>query len=320
MPSSLEMRHLRAFVALVERGSATAAAQELGLAQSTVSEALAALERALGTRVIARRRGSHEVSLTAAGTALLPHARQMLATVEAVHVAVVAAASEAQATVEIVANESISTHLLPEVLATQRERWPKTRFVVSPATCPGVRAAVRDGECHLGLLLETDEPSSSFTEVSAGRGQSNGPMAIARGVPLVVFAHPSHPLLRGPGGRPIQRHAVASYQLFVSDSAGDFYSLVRRLFEVDRMPGPQLEPVGTIEGVKRGVLTGSHALGLLPAYALREELALGRVATLALQPPLPQMRLDALSSDSRPPHPAIPGVLEGLRAVLAHGP
>lgn len=73
--SGLEIRQLRAFVALVERKRITAAAQSLGLAQSTVSEALSALERALGTPLVLRRRGGHGLELTDVGHALLPHAR-----------------------------------------------------------------------------------------------------------------------------------------------------------------------------------------------------------------------------------------------------
>ena len=72
-PFNLELRHLRAFVALVENGSITAASHVLGLAQSTVSEAIAALERELGTALIAHKRGSHTVALTPAGQVLLPH-------------------------------------------------------------------------------------------------------------------------------------------------------------------------------------------------------------------------------------------------------
>ncbi|HEY4592317.1 MAG TPA: LysR family transcriptional regulator, partial [Thermoanaerobaculia bacterium] len=74
--SGLELRHLRAFVALVDHGSMTAAAQALGMAQSTVSEAMAALDRTLGTPAVARRRGARGHPLTPAGRALLPHARR----------------------------------------------------------------------------------------------------------------------------------------------------------------------------------------------------------------------------------------------------
>ena len=73
--AGLEVRHLRAFVALVDHGSMTAAAQALGMAQSTVSETMAALDRTLGTPAVTRRRGTRGHRLTPAGRALLPHAR-----------------------------------------------------------------------------------------------------------------------------------------------------------------------------------------------------------------------------------------------------
>src|SRR5437868_7106093 len=88
MESALDIRQLRAFVALVENGSVTAGATSLGLAQSTVSEALSSLERALGTAVFLRRRGAHELLLTDAGEALVPHARSILAMLDEAHIAV----------------------------------------------------------------------------------------------------------------------------------------------------------------------------------------------------------------------------------------
>jgi DNA-binding transcriptional LysR family regulator len=50
--TTLELRHLRVPLAVVENGGYTGAARALGVAQSTVSEAVAALERALGAPVL----------------------------------------------------------------------------------------------------------------------------------------------------------------------------------------------------------------------------------------------------------------------------
>jgi DNA-binding transcriptional LysR family regulator len=59
-----DLRQLRAFVATIEFGSVSAAAKNVRLAQSTVSEALAGLERALGMTLIRHERGTRRVTLT----------------------------------------------------------------------------------------------------------------------------------------------------------------------------------------------------------------------------------------------------------------
>jgi DNA-binding transcriptional LysR family regulator len=74
---SVELRHLRCLVAIVETGSFTDAAIDLGISQAAVSRTLAALETGLGVRLL--RRTTRNVTLTAAGNRVLPHARRALA-------------------------------------------------------------------------------------------------------------------------------------------------------------------------------------------------------------------------------------------------
>src|SRR5512133_1922916 len=76
----VELRHLRCFIAVVDAGGFTGAAAELGLSQPTVSRTLAALEDALGVRLL--RRTSREVLPTAAGERVLARARRVLAEVD----------------------------------------------------------------------------------------------------------------------------------------------------------------------------------------------------------------------------------------------
>ena len=76
----VELRHLRCLAAIVDTGSFTDAAVALGLSQPAVSRALAALEDALGVRLL--RRTSREVVLTAVGERVLARARRALAEVD----------------------------------------------------------------------------------------------------------------------------------------------------------------------------------------------------------------------------------------------
>ncbi|MFD3704517.1 alpha/beta hydrolase fold domain-containing protein [Nocardia sp. NPDC058658] len=92
-PSGLELRHLRAFVAVAEALNFGRAARSLHLTQPSLSRQIRQLERLLGTQLFAR--DSHSVSLTAAGTALLPHTRVVLADLDAAVSSVRDAAGEA---------------------------------------------------------------------------------------------------------------------------------------------------------------------------------------------------------------------------------
>ena len=73
----LELRHLRCLVAIVDTGSFTDAALELGVSQAAASRTLAGLEAVLGARVL--HRTSRSVAPTAVGAQVLTRARLLLA-------------------------------------------------------------------------------------------------------------------------------------------------------------------------------------------------------------------------------------------------
>ncbi|BBZ30169.1 LysR family transcriptional regulator [Mycolicibacterium madagascariense] len=78
---TVQLHHLRCFVAIVEHGGFTDAAAELGTSQPAVSRGLAALEKELGLRLL--RRTTREVVPTPAGQRILPRARRLLADLDA---------------------------------------------------------------------------------------------------------------------------------------------------------------------------------------------------------------------------------------------
>ena len=73
----LELRHLRCLVAIVDAGTFTDAAIELGISQAAVSRNLIALEQVLGVRLL--HRTSRIITPTTAGVHALAQARQVLA-------------------------------------------------------------------------------------------------------------------------------------------------------------------------------------------------------------------------------------------------
>ncbi|WP_258806156.1 LysR family transcriptional regulator [Pseudarthrobacter sp. NS4] len=74
----MELRYLAAMVAVVEEGSFGRAATRLGYTQSTVSQQIAALEKAVGGPVFDRPGGPKPVRITPLGTLVLVQGRELL--------------------------------------------------------------------------------------------------------------------------------------------------------------------------------------------------------------------------------------------------
>lgn len=72
----MELKRLEAFIAIVDTGTFAAAADELGLVQSTISANISALERELAVKLFDR--SARAAVLTAGGRALVPQARELL--------------------------------------------------------------------------------------------------------------------------------------------------------------------------------------------------------------------------------------------------
>jgi DNA-binding transcriptional LysR family regulator len=77
MVMDLELRQLRCLVAIVDTGSFTDAAGDLGISQAAVSRTLQSLEQVLGIRLL--HRTSRTIAPTTAGVQVLARARQLLA-------------------------------------------------------------------------------------------------------------------------------------------------------------------------------------------------------------------------------------------------
>jgi acetyl esterase/lipase len=85
-PDALELRHLRAFVAVADELNFGRAAARLYLSQPALSRQIRVLERLIGCELL--RRSTHRVELTLAGEALLDRARHVLSEVDdAIHAA-----------------------------------------------------------------------------------------------------------------------------------------------------------------------------------------------------------------------------------------
>jgi DNA-binding transcriptional LysR family regulator len=186
---------------------------------------------------------------------------------------------------------------------------------VSVATCAGVHEGVAGGAFDVGLLLEEPAANASSTDATTPVPAFTDRRVVVPAVPLVLFAGGSHPLVRGRSSAVVSRAALSDYPLFVSDATGRFHHIVQRFFKRDPLDRPAIEATGSIEGVKKAVTTDARAIGLLPAYAVADELRAATIARVNLRPAPPRMRLDALLSRSRVRHPSAEELLVAIGSM-----
>ncbi len=294
MSQDLEVRHCRVLTAVHDAGGVVAAARTLGLAQSTVSEALLSLERVLGAPVVLRRPG-REAVLTPAALALLPHAQALIAASEA---AMAAISSQGEGVIRLGTVESISSYLLPRPLGAFRQRWPRTDVRVAIGLCEDLRNRVRRFELDAAISIEG---VGRAAEADGGRTRVFAPAQLR----LVVS--PRHPL----ASAPIRRADLAARTFLFADPDGAFNGLLADWLGPARQR-PKFASAGSIDGVKRGV-QDSDAIGVLPAYAVGDEAGSSLVA-LTLAEPLPSIAL--LLTTAEPPAGALSSLIGEIEQAL----
>lgn len=296
MKTELELRQLRVFAAVVEAGTHTRAARALGLSQSTVSETLSALERTVGVELF-RKSTKGAGALTASGEVLLEYARRMFALSNDLLGALAFASSEVKATLVVSAVESIGAYVLPQRLAALRARWKAVRVEVLTGSCAEIRERVAAGESDLGLVLEPE------TGPEAGTG------AILAKARLLILGSPTHPLAQGLA----DVDALRQCDFYMCDASGNYHQALRQHFEAKGVKAPRMQAMGAIEGVKRGILAGGTALGLLPEHAVESELKDGGLKEVRVRPELPSVVLRAVIAAGARRSPLIDELIDALR-------
>jgi DNA-binding transcriptional LysR family regulator len=148
---SVTLQQLAYFVALADVKSFTRAAETVGVAQPTLSRQLRALEDEMGAPLVDRGRGS--LTLTAAGEAMLPLARRMLADADSARTAVAEVIGLQRGRVRIGATPSLCIGVVADVLRVFREQHPEIRLeLVENGSQPLVRALAR-GELDIALVI-----------------------------------------------------------------------------------------------------------------------------------------------------------------------
>ena len=146
----MNLAKYQALLSVVESGSLTAAAAQLGLTQSAVSHSINSLEEELGFAVIKRSRAG--VKLTNEGERLLPAVRGLLNSAEQLSQVTAAIRGLDSGLVRIGTFTSVAVHWLPGVLKEFQRDYPRVEFKLLNGDYNDVEQWVRDGSVDIGFV------------------------------------------------------------------------------------------------------------------------------------------------------------------------
>jgi DNA-binding transcriptional LysR family regulator len=188
----LNVGRLRVFREVADRGSFSAAAEELSYTQSAVSQQIAALEAEVGMPLLERLpRG---VRLTQAGRTLAGHSEGIFARLQAAETELQELRGLRGGQLRMASFPTAGATLMPVAIAEFRRRHPQVELSLAEGEPEEIAPRLHAGELDLALLFEFPEAGDPLGE-SLTRGASLTRVQLLED-PLYLALPHSHPLAR----------------------------------------------------------------------------------------------------------------------------
>ncbi|MDO3722338.1 LysR family transcriptional regulator [Marinobacter sp. chi1] len=233
----MDSNALKAFLAIVDQGSFSEAAESLHLTQPAISKRLAALESQLDTILIDRSQRS--IGLTDAGKRLIPHARRILDEIHNATTMLSSGDGLVSGELQIIASHHIGLHHLPNWLRKFTREHPRVSLNLQFMESDTAYIQMRKRQAELAFVTLSDSMESDFVVYE----QWPDPMAFVVG--------PDHELA---ARAHIELKDLAEYPAILPDTTTATYRVVSRLFLEANLPLRQQIPTNYLETIK--MMTG----------------------------------------------------------------
>ena len=280
----MDLRQLRYFVAVAERGGFGAAASALNVAQSALSRHIKQLEHELGGTLL--ERGARGVSVTESGKLLLARGRWLLGAVDDIKAEVRTENREPSGTVRLGAPSSLADIMYAPLAKIFVERFPRVRLEMSEGLTETLCDRLLRAELDIGIVT-MPQPNDHLNFETLVIEQ------------VFLIGPPRDPLLQK--GRLTRR---------------DFSALPAAVRPLSRNPFPDGVPSSLrVDGATpmKRIAASGLGYGLLPFSGIHQEVAAG-ILSAALVPWLRADRVMALPR-GRPISRATREVVAALKEI-----
>ena len=255
----MEIRQLKAFVAIAETGTFTAAAARVHVTQAAISMQIRQLENEVGAKLFVR--APRHVILTEAGEHLLHRARQILREHDAAieEIAELAGAERGRLRIGS-ASAMVLTDPLPRVLKEIRKRHPRADMTVTSGTSESLVEQILAGELDLAFVSLPVEARGIQTE-RLSEDQ------------LVAIASPRHRLAKQ---RTVSAYTLAGEKLILGERGGNTRRLIDQFFAQAGVALTVAMELSRQAAIKR-MVEEDMGVGIVPLQSVVEEVDKGRL-------------------------------------------
>lgn len=253
----MEIRQLRAFVAIAESGTFTAGALRVHVTQAAISMQIRQLETEIGAKVFVR--APRHVILTEAGEELLRRARHILREHDAAldEIAELAGAERGRLRIGS-ASAMVLTDQLPGILAELRDQHPGAEIAVTSGTSEVLVDQILAGEIDIAFVsLPVDVRGIKTERLSEDQ--------------LVAIASPHHKLAKQ---KTISAYTLAGERLILGERGGNTRRLIDQFFAQAGVTLHVAMELSRQQAIRR-MVEADMGVGIVPLQSVIDEVENG---------------------------------------------
>jgi DNA-binding transcriptional LysR family regulator len=255
----MEIRQLRAFVAIADSGTFTAAAQQVHVTQAAISMQIRQLETELGAKLFVR--APRRVVLTEAGEQLLQRARHILRDHDAAVDEVAELAGTQRGRLRIgSASAVVTADVLPRLLKEIRKQHTGANISLVSGTSDALVQQLLNGELDLAFVSLPVEARGIHTE-RLSEDQ------------LVAIASPRHRLAKQ---RTVSAYTLAGEKLILGERGGNTRRLIDQFFAQAGV-SPHVSMELSRQAAIRRMVEEDMGVGIVALQSVSEAVAKGRL-------------------------------------------
>jgi DNA-binding transcriptional LysR family regulator len=253
----MEIRQLRAFLAIAETGTFTAAAERVHVTQAAISMQIRQLERETGAKLFVR--APRRVILTEAGEKLLERAQLILREYDAALDELAALTGAEKGRLRIgSASAMVSADPLPQILKELKKAHPGVETSVISGTSEDLVQRLLSGELDAAFVSLPVDARGIQTEMLSEDS-------------LVAIASPRHRLAKQ---KVVSAYALAGEKLILGERGGNTRRLIDQFFTHAGVTLKVSMELSRLSAIKR-MVEEDMGVGIVPLQSVREEVAKG---------------------------------------------